>query len=57
MLLEGGVSISSALTDFTSVLTTTINTIQGNSVLMTMFVGGLMVVAARVFRKLKKAVY
>lgn len=50
------VTISSALTDFTSVLNSTINVIQGNAVLMTMFVGGLMAVAARIFRKLKKAV-
>lgn len=55
--MESGVSIASALSDFTSVLTGLIGVIQGNSVLMTMFVGGLMVVAARVFRKIKKAVY
>lgn len=55
ILAESGVSISSALTDFTSVLTSVIGVVTGNPILLTMFAGGLLAVGAKVFKKIKNA--
>lgn len=55
VLAESGVSISSALTDFTSVLTSVVSVITGNAILLTMFAGGLLAVGAKVFKKIKSA--
>lgn len=48
--------MSTALTNITSVLTTVTTIITGNDVLMTMFAGGLLVVGAKVFKRIKNAV-
>ena len=55
VLAESGVSISSALSDFTSVLTSVVSVITGNAILLTMFAGGLLAVGAKVFKKIKSA--
>lgn len=47
--------MSTAITNFLSVLTEVTSVITGSEVLMTMFVGGLFVVAAKVFKKIKNA--
>ena len=51
-----GTSIASALTDFSSVMTSLVSIITGNSILLTMFAGGLLAVAAKVFKKIKNSV-
>lgn len=51
-----GVTISSALTDFTSVMTSLVGIITGNAILLTMFAGGLLTVGAKVFKRIKNAV-
>lgn len=48
--------MSTALTNFGTVLTTVATFISNNDIMMTMFAGGLLVVGARVFRKIKNAV-
>lgn len=48
--------MSQALTDFSTVLTSLVNVIEGNAILMTMFAGGLFAVAAKVFKRIKNAV-
>ena len=48
--------MSTALTDFSSVLTSLVGIIEGNAILMTMFAGGLLVVGAKVFKKIKSSV-
>lgn len=55
ILGESGVSISSALTDFSSVLTSVVGVITGNPILLTMFAGGLIAVGAKVFKSIKNA--
>lgn len=50
-----GVTISSALTDFSSVLTSVVGIITDNAILLTMFAGGLLVVGAKVFKRIKSA--
>ena len=55
-VLEGGISISSALTDFGSVMTELVSIITGNAILLTMFAGGLLAVGAKVFKKIKNSV-
>lgn len=47
--------MAQALTDFGSVLTAVADFITDQEVLYTMFVGGLLVVGAKVFKKIKKA--
>ena len=47
--------MSGAITNFVSILTEVTTVITGSDVLMTMFVGGLFVVGAKVFKKIKKA--
>lgn len=53
--MEGG-TISSALTDFSSVMTSLVSIITGNAILFTMFAGGLLTVAAKVFKRIKNSV-
>ena len=53
--MEGG-TISSALTDFSSVITSLVSIITGNAILFTMFAGGLLAVGAGVFKKIKNSV-
>lgn len=48
--------MATALTNMTSVMTSLIGIITGNEVLMTMFAGGLLIVAARVFKRLRHSV-
>lgn len=48
--------MAQAITDVTSVLTAVTTFITGSPILMTMFAGGLFVVAARVFKKIKNSV-
>lgn len=47
--------MAAALTDIGSVITSVVGIITDNAILMTMFAGGLVVVGAKVFKKLKKA--
>lgn len=48
--------MSTALSSFSSVMTTLTGIITDNDVLYTMFAGGLLVVGAKVFKKIKNAV-
>lgn len=48
--------MSTGLTNFSTVLTTVVGIIEDNAVLMTMFCGGLLIVGAKVFKKIKKSV-
>lgn len=48
--------MTQGLADFVSVLTEVTTYITSSSVLMAMFCGGLMVVGAKVFKRLKNAV-
>lgn len=54
-VLTGGSTISSALGDFSTVITSVVGVITDNAILFTMFAGGLLVVGAKVFSKIKKA--
>lgn len=47
--------MTTALTNFSAVLTSVATFIQGNDILMTMFAGGLLVVGAKVFKRIKNA--
>ena len=47
--------MSTAITNFLSVLTEVTTAITGSPVLMTMFVGGCFTVAAKVFKRIKNA--
>lgn len=47
--------MSAAITQFLAILTEVTNVITGSDVLMTMFVGGLFVVGAKVFKRIKNA--
>ena len=49
-------ALSTALTNIGSVLTTTVGIITDNPILMTCFAGGLLVVGAKVFKRIKNAV-
>lgn len=51
-----GPTLSSSLADIVSVLTSVATFITGNTIMYTMFAGGLMVIGARVFKKIKNAV-
>ena len=48
--------MSTALTNFSSVMTSLVGIIEGNDILLTMFAGGLLVVGAKVFKRIKNAV-
>lgn len=48
--------MSTALTNFTSVLTSLVGIITDNAILFTMFAGGLLAVGAKVFKRIKNAV-
>lgn len=48
--------MSTALTDFGSVMTNMIGIITDNAVLYTLLAGGLVAAAARVFKRIKRAV-
>ena len=48
--------MSDALSNFTTVMTNLTGVITGNDILMTMFAGGLLVVGAKVFKKIKNSV-
>lgn len=48
--------MSDALSNFTTVMTKLTGIITGNDILMTMFAGGLLVVGAKVFKKIKNSV-
>ena len=56
VILAEGATLSSALSDFGSVMTEVTSTITGNTTLYAMFAGGLMVVGAKVFKRIKNAV-
>lgn len=55
ILASTGTSLSDALTNMGSVLTEIVSVITGNVILFTMFAGGLMVVGAKVFKRIKNA--
>lgn len=48
--------MASALSDISDVLTTVVEIITGNSILFTCFAGGLVIVGAKVFKRIKNAV-
>lgn len=48
--------MSTALSNFGDVMTSIVGIITDNNILFTMFAGGLLVVGARVFKKIKNAV-
>lgn len=52
--MEGG-TLTSALSDITTVLSTVTSIITGNAILFTMFAGGLVAVGARVFKSISRA--
>ena len=56
--MEGGsaMTLATALTSFTSVMTQVWTVISGNEGLFVMFAGGCLAVGARVFKKIKNAV-
>lgn len=47
--------MSTALTNFATVLTTVADFITNQEILFTMFAGGLLVVGAKVFKRIKNA--
>lgn len=47
--------MATALTNFGTVLTSVATFISENDILMTMFAGGLLVVGAKVFKRIKNA--
>lgn len=49
-------TISTALTSMGTVLGSVVDIITDNSIMFTMFAGGLLVVGAKVFKKIKNAV-
>ncbi len=49
-------TIASALSNMSTVLTSVAGIITGNEIMFTMFAGGLLVVGAKVFKKIKNAV-
>lgn len=50
------VTLSSALTDASSVVSSVVSIITGNAVLMAMFAAGLLTVGAKVFKRIKNSV-
>lgn len=48
--------MADALSDMTDVLSTVAGIITGNTILYTIFAGGLLVVGAKVFKRIKNAV-
>ena len=54
--MEPTLTMATALANMSSVLTTVATIITGNEILFTMFAGGLLVVGARVFKRIKNAV-
>ena len=49
-------TLSTAITNIESVMTSVSGIITGSTILMTMFAGGLLVVGAKVFKRIKNAV-
>ena len=49
------VTLSSALTDATSVVSSVVGIITDNAILLAMFAGGLLAVGAKVFKKVKNS--
>lgn len=56
VVAESGIDISSALTTVTSVFTSAMSIITGNTVLMVFFAAGLLGVGFRLIRKARKSV-
>lgn len=48
--------MSTALSNFSTVMTNVVSIITGNDIMFTMFAGGLLCVGAKVFKKIKNAV-
>lgn len=48
--------MSTALTNFGTCMTSMIGIVEGNAVLYTFLAGGLVAIAARVFKRIKRAV-
>lgn len=48
-------ALEAALANFADVLTRVVGTITDNTILMTMFAGGLLAVGAKVFKRIKRA--
>lgn len=55
ILADTPVTMTEALTNFGSVLTQVATFISNNAIMMTMFAGGLLVVGAKVFKRIKNA--
>lgn len=49
-------TIATALSNFSTVMTNVVSIITGNDIMFTMFAGGLLVVGAKVFKRIKNAV-
>lgn len=47
--------MADGLANIADVLTSTVGVITGNTILMTMFCGGLLIVGAKIFKRLKNA--
>lgn len=56
VMAEGGLSLATALTSFSSVMTEVWTVISSNEGLFVMFAGGCLAVGAKVFKKIKNAV-
>lgn len=55
-LAEATNGLSDALSNFSTVIASVVSVITGNTIIMTMFAGGLFAVAAKVFKRIKNAV-
>lgn len=49
-------ALTTALTNIGTVMSTTVGIITDNAILMTMFAGGLIIVGAKVFKRLRRSV-
>lgn len=55
MVVLEATALEGALASMTTVLTKVVGTITDNTILMTMFAGGLLAVGAKVFKRIKRA--
>lgn len=56
MITAEAPTLAEALSNFSTVMTSLVGIIEGNTVIFTMFAGGLLVVAAKVFKRIKNSV-
>lgn len=55
VVLDTATAITSGLANMSDVLTSVVGTITDNVILSTMFTGGLLIVGAKVFKRIKNA--